>query len=50
MGFVTDPVELERIRSMREDAQWEPGAMRPEERERLVRVGLDIVLGDRAEG
>lgn len=48
MGFVTDPVELERIRSMWEDPQWSPGAMRPEERERLVRIGLYMVLGDRA--
>ncbi len=27
---------------------WRPGAMRPEERERLLRIGLMIVMGDRA--
>ncbi|MGN6407701.1 MAG: hypothetical protein ACTHMH_05095 [Curtobacterium sp.] len=46
--LVADPAELERLRSLREDPQWRPGAMRPEERERLVRIGLHIVLGDRA--
>lgn len=47
--IVTDPVELEHIRSRREDPQWQPGAMTPENRERLVRIGLQIVLGERAE-
>lgn len=47
--IVTDPDELERARALREDPQWRPGAMRPEDRERLVRIGLHIVLGDRAE-
>ena len=46
--IVTDPAELEWVRSMREDPQWRPGAMRPEDRERLVRIGLQIVMGDRA--
>ncbi|GAA2748838.1 hypothetical protein [Amnibacterium kyonggiense] len=32
----------------REHPWWRPGAMRPEERERLVRIGLAMVLGDRA--
>lgn len=46
--IVTDSAELERLRSLREDPQWRPGAMKPEERERLVRIGLEIVLGERA--
>lgn len=37
------------FRSEREHPWWRPGAMRPEERERLVRIGLGIVLGDRAD-
>lgn len=32
----------------RDRPQWRPGAMRPEERDRLVRIGLGIVMGERA--
>jgi hypothetical protein len=39
---------LAQVRWEREHPWWRPGAMRPEERERLVRIGLDVVLGDRA--
>jgi len=39
---------LAEARSRRERPGWRPGAMRPEERERLVRIGLGIVLGERA--
>jgi hypothetical protein len=39
---------LEQVRWQRENPWWRPGAMRPEERERLVRIGLGVVLGDRA--
>lgn len=46
--IATGSAEIERIRALREDPQWRPGAMRPEDRERLVRVGLEIVLGERA--
>jgi hypothetical protein len=43
------PCGLKRARALREDPQWRPGAMRPEERERIVRIGLHIILVDRAE-
>jgi hypothetical protein len=39
---------LAQVRWQRENPWWQPGAMRPEERERLVRIGLMIVLGERA--
>ena len=39
---------LAKVREERKHPGWRPGAMRPEERERLVRIGLGVVLGDRA--
>lgn len=36
------------VRAIWDEPQWRPGAMRPEERERLVRIGLEIVMGERA--
>jgi hypothetical protein len=49
MSGERDHAELrERWRRPREEPQWRPGAMRPEERERLVRIGLRIVMGERA--
>ena len=38
----------ERWRRWREEPPWRPGAMRPEERDRIVRIGLGIVMGERA--
>lgn len=36
------------FRARRDLPQWRPGAMRSKERERLVRIGLEIVMGERA--
>lgn len=36
------------VRAFWDESQWRPVAMRPEERERLVRIGLEIVMGERA--
>ena len=47
-GGVDDEEFIEALRRHPQKApQRRPGAMRPEERERLVRIGLGIVLGDR---
>lgn len=37
------------MRARWDEPRWRPGAMRPEERERLIRIGLGVVLGDRAD-
>lgn len=41
-------VASDEVRAPHAVPQWRPGAMRPEERERIVRIGLGIVMGDRA--